>query len=240
MTKFIKIGVLCFVAFIGYSLISDILGPEKMLRYLENKYDKEFVIENLEDLTLAERTSDKLIAHPKGEKDLPFLVYYDNQDTYLLSIWEQEVKEELTSAMENIFGFEVPFNVSILMRNDMYDMSHFDMSFSDYVKDVNQSGFLIIVLALPSIYEPEDYADEIYQVFQLLELYGMDSYSVSTGFVDDDFDTEEYLRTAGISNIGWSNFYKGVKGHLIINDLSKIETLSDIIDNYQENTYYES
>ena len=134
--------------------------------------------------------------------------------------------------MESILGEDSLFNVIIRMPHEKYNMSHFNMGFTEYIQNINNNGFLTIIIAVPSIYNVTDYLDKIHQIYKLVATYGMNSYSVSVGFVNSNFDSEEHLRTAGISNIGWSDFKSGVKGYLIINDLSNIEISSDIINEY--------
>lgn len=212
--------------------------PQRVLDYLQEKYDEEFVIENFEQMSVSEYGSDKLIVHPKGKEDLPFLICESEEweeefyDTYLLAIWEKQLKEELTTTMENILGDDSLFNVIIRTPHEKYNMSHFNMEFTEYIKNINNYGILTIIVAMPSIYDVTDCLDKIYQIYKLVETYGMDTYSVSVGFVDDNFDSEEYLRTAGINNIDWSNFKSDIKGYVTINNFSKIETSADIINEY--------
>ncbi|MCA1320428.1 hypothetical protein LC085_10955 [Bacillus tianshenii] len=212
-------------------------AENKFLSHLEEKYNEEFEVENVKEgsIIFSEMYGkDKALVHPKGNEELVFLAgeyrkTEEKYDNYVLAKWGEELKAELKEDMESELP-NSPYKVSIMAADDTYDASMLDKPFSDYVKE-NKNIMIMLTIGVYTSGEPklEEYSQGIYNMYQKLKEYGTDSYAISVGFVDESEDITDYIRTANINNIAWSNLDAKVYGDISFDERSNPENPSSSI-----------
>ncbi|WP_417898824.1 hypothetical protein ABN702_22590 [Bacillus haimaensis] len=209
-------------------------AENKFLSHLEEKYNEDFEVENVKEgsIIFSEMYGkDKALIHPKGNEDLVFLAgeyrkteeIYDN---YILAKWGEELKAELKEEMERELP-NSPYKVSIMAADDTYDATMLDKPFSEYVKE-NKNIMIMLTVGVYTTKAPdvERYSQGIFKMYQKLKGYGTNSYAISVGFVDESEDITDYIRTANINNIAWSNLDAKVYGEISFDDRSNPENPS--------------
>jgi hypothetical protein len=203
-------------------------AENKILSHVEKTYNEEFEVEHVEkgSILFSEMYGkDKAIIHPKGNKDLVFLAgeyrssdgeYYD---TYVLSLWGEELKESLKGIMEQELPGS-PYKVTVLAADETYNASMANMSFKQYVETNREKLLIMVTVGVYTSGEPnvENYSQGIYNIYQELGKLGADGYALSVGFVDESEDISDYIRTANVNNIAWSNLDADVYGDISIDE----------------------
>ena len=71
-------------------------------------------------------------------------------------------------------------------------------------------------------------------MLQELKTLNVQSYGVTVGFVGQDADITDYIRTSNVNNLQWSNLNAKVYGTIMVDDLAKITEPSQVEDYYEE------
>lgn len=192
---------------------------EKAIQYLEEKYDKEFeVMYAKEGSKLFEDLygGDLITVHPKGEPEIVFTIQEDGDefiDLYLPAKWANELQQKLEDQISSEFPPGTPFKV--ILRNTGNDESLKNKSVEEILTTSKNVGVSIIA-GIKTSREPDvnQYSQGIYNVFNLLKDLDTRQYVLSVGFVDESEDIDEYINTAYINNLPWSNLDAKVYGEV--------------------------
>ena len=214
-------------------------AENKFLSHLEKKYNEDFEVENVKkgSIIFSELYGkDKALVYPKGNEELVFLAgeyrkteeIYDN---YVLAKWGEELKAELKEEMEMELP-NSPYKVSIMAADKTYDVTMLDKPFLEYVEENNKNILIMLTVGVYTSKDPEveRYSQGIFNMYQKLKGYGTNSYAISIGFVDESEDITEYIRTANINNIAWSNLDAKVYGEISFDERSNPENPSPNIN----------
>lgn len=204
-------------------------AESKFLSHLEKKYNEDFEVENVKEgsIIFSEMYGkDKALVHPKGNNELVFLAgeYLKTEeiyDNYVLAKWGEEIKADIKGEMEKELP-NSPYKVSIMAADDTYDASMQDKPFLEYVEENNNNVLIMLTVGVYTTEEPElaTFSQGIYNLYQKLKEYGTESYAISVGFVDESEDITDYIRTANINNIAWSNLDAKVYGEISFDERS--------------------
>lgn len=203
-------------------------SEDRILSHLEATYNEEFEIEHVDEgnwLFPEMYGRDKAIVHPKGNEELVFLSgeYRNNEgeyyDTYVLAKWGEELKASLKPLMEKELPGS-PYKVNVYATNGTYDASMIDKPFQEFIENNRKEVTLVIVAGVYTSGEPdiERYKESFYNIYQEMQKYGAEYYTIDAGFVEKSEDITDYIRTAGINNIAWSNLKGKVYGQLNIDE----------------------
>ncbi|MFS0821678.1 hypothetical protein [Bacillus sp. 1P02SD] len=192
---------------------------EKAIQYLEEKYGKEFeVMWSKEGSKLFEDLygGDLITVHPKGEPEIVFTIQEDGDeyvDLYLPAKWANELQKKVEDQIASEFPPETRFKV--ILRNTGNDESLKNQSVEEILKTGKNVGVSIIA-GIKTSGQPDvnQYSQGIYNVFNLLKGLDTKQYVLSVGFVDESEDIDEYINTAYINNIPWSNLDAKVYGEV--------------------------
>lgn len=217
-------------------------AENKLLSHVESTYDEEFEIENVKkgSIVFPEMYGkDKAIVHPKGNEELVFLAgeYRDNDgeyyETYVLAKWGEELKISLKSIMEQELPGS-PFKVKVYAKNGTYDASMVDTPFQDYIEKNSKNVRIMITVGIYTDKEPDvsKYSQSIYNIYQEISRYGAERYGVAVGFVQEKEDISDYIRTANVNNIPWSNLDADVYGYLSIDERVNPDNHNPRVDKY--------
>lgn len=120
-------ALILLVGFVFYWTVgggNKMSAQAKMATYLENKYGKEFVVENyrVEGSGIGVEGDPTADAYPKTEPDLKFLIWdrgkfhlgnHAYSDGYVAALWQNEEKERLANALQQTLGYLPEFSVEI-------------------------------------------------------------------------------------------------------------------------------
>ncbi|MCS0543658.1 hypothetical protein NXY55_27175, partial [Aeromonas veronii] len=103
----------------------------------------------------------------------------------------------------------------VILRNTGNDDSLKNNSVEEILTTSKNVGVSIIA-GIKTSGEPDvnQYSQGIYNVFNLLKDLGTRQYVLSVGFVDESEDIDEYINTAYINNLPWSNLDAKVYGEV--------------------------
>jgi hypothetical protein len=221
--------VLLILFIISSVVVSGCMNAEnKILSYVEKTYNEEFEVEHVEKgsiLFSGMYGKDKAIIHPKGNKDLVFLAgeYRNNEgnyyDTYVMAKWGEELKTSLKGTMEQELAGS-PYKVTVLAEKGTYDASMLDMPFRKFVESNPDNVRIIVTTAIYTQGKPdaESYSRGIYNIYQDLKNLGAERYTLAIGFADESDEITDYIRTANVNNISWSNVDADVYGEINIDE----------------------
>ncbi|GHH98743.1 hypothetical protein [Neobacillus kokaensis] len=219
-------------------------SPETaIVDYLEKTYHEKFEVEKFKKgSTFLKKMygSDKIIAHPKGKPEYVFLAGEDRNhegeyyDTYVLSKWEYELTKKFEKDIRQIVPGDFEYRVLLYVEKSKYDSSMKDMSVFDYFSKKNNDAEVVINIAAksPNPPKPEEYYEPVYRLLHLLGKLGVEAYDVSIGFVDSKDDVTDYIRTASINNVPWSNLDAKVYGTIVVDNIANITDPSQIEEYY--------
>lgn len=204
-------------------------SEDRILSHLEGAYNEEFTIEHLKKgsrLFPGMYGRDKAIVHPKENEELVFLAgeYRNSEgeyyDTYVLAKWGGELKDSLKGMMEKELPGS-PYNVYIRAEDGTYDPSMLDTPFKDYL-ELSKDISIVLIAGIYTLEEPDvdHYNQSIYNIYHKLKSYGTDRYVVSVGFIDESEDVSDYIRTASVNNIAWTNLDAEVYGYIVFDERS--------------------
>jgi hypothetical protein len=220
-------------------------SENKVLGYLESRYDQDFVVESTkkESVFFSEiYGEDKVFLHPKGQQEIVFLVQESNQqngdywDNYLLAKWAEELKSELETDVKKELPSSTEFKVLLEASPDSFNQTMKKLSVHEYLNTVSNEAFVVLKIGIKTEGKPNinQYAEGILNLYKRIKNLNLEQYIISVGFVDASEDISDYLRTSYVNNIAWSNLDAKVYGDINleenIDDISK----EYIIDNYQE------
>ncbi len=222
LQKRVVLFLLLFILIIGGTgcmSSSSASTEEKAIQYLEDKYDKEFeVMYAKEGSKLFEDLygGDLITVHPKGEPEIVFTIQEDGDefvDLYLPAKWANELQQKLEDQIANEFPPGTLYKV--ILRNTGNDESLKNNSVEEILTTSKNVGVSIIA-GIKTSGEPDvnQYSQGIYNVFNLLKDLGTRQYVLSVGFVDESEDIDEYINTAYINNLPWSNLDAKVYGEV--------------------------
>jgi hypothetical protein len=222
-------AIVLFLFMISLIGVTGCMNAEnKILSHVESTYNEEFEVENVKkgSIIFSEMYGkDKAIVYPKGNNELVFLAgeYRNNEgeyyDTYVPAKWGEELKSSLKGIMEQELPGS-PFKVTVHVDNGTYDSSMIEMPFNEFIKDHAENVRIMITTPIYTSGEPEvgKYSQSIFNVYQELKNLGAESYTLAIGFVDESEDVSDYIRTANINNIAWSNLDAKVYGEVNIDE----------------------
>lgn len=202
---------------------------DKVLNYLEDKYHQKFEIEGVKKGSLFFSQmygGDKVTVHSKENPEIVFLVEEDSEengvyyDNYVLAKWAEELKGKLAADIEKELPPGSPYKILVYVAPDKYDKSMVNMDFEDYLNNVNRDFKIVVKVGIKTAGEPDVnlYNQNIFNLYNLVKKLGTERYAVSVGFVDRADNISDYIRTAYVNNIPWSNLKARVFGEIILND----------------------
>ncbi|WP_186580069.1 hypothetical protein [Aquibacillus kalidii] len=242
-TIFILILLILLMGVTG--CMSEVSSQEAILTYLEEKYDEKFEVEAFKEGSDAFKQmygADKVIVHPEGKPEHVFLAgeyrehdgkYYDN---YILSIWSDELTKHFEKEISEILtGVDYEYRILLYVVGEKYDKTMIEMSVFDYLANVNHDADIILNLAVKENQRPniDEYSNEIYDLYKLINSTNTESNSVSIGFVDKSTDVKDYIRTSAVNNVPWSNMIGKMYGTLAVHKQFEISDSSQIAEYYQ-------
>lgn len=234
-------AIVLFLFMISLIGVTGCMNAEnKILSHVESTYDEEFEVENVKkgSIIFSEMYGkDKAIVHPKGNKEMVFLAgeYRDDEgkyyDSYVLSKWGEELKASLQNVMKEELS-ESPFKVVVYAKTGTYDASMIDTPFSEFIEKNREHVRIMVVAAIHTDREPDvdNYSDGIYNIYKEVSQLGAERYGVSVGFVDKSEDILDYIRTANVNNIAWSNLDAKLYGYLSIDERVNPENQNPRVD----------
>ncbi|WP_222599449.1 hypothetical protein [Aquibacillus kalidii] len=223
-------------------------SQEAILAYLEEKYDEKFEVEAFKEGSEAFKQmygADKVIVHPEGKPEHVFLAgedrdhegeYYDN---YVLSIWQDELTKHYKEEISKILaGIDYRYRV-LLYTQDGYDSSFKEMSVFNYLENGHNDSSLIINVAILTSKAPSlnEYSEQILQLNKLANTANTKPAGVSIGFVDQEVDVTDYIRTSAVNNVQWSNMIGKVYGQITIDNrlnITNSNQLSEYFETFEE------
>jgi hypothetical protein len=110
-----------------------------------------------------------------------------------------------------------------------------DMPFQEFIENNRKEVRLVIVAGVYTDGAPdvESYKQSFYNIYQEMQKYGAEDYTIDAGFVEKSEDISDYIRTAGVNNIAWSNLKAKVYGQLNIDErLNPKNADPDIAEEY--------
>jgi hypothetical protein len=220
-------------------------SEDKILSYLEETYKESFEVEVFnEGSTMLKNMygGDDMIVHPKGKPEHVFLAGEDRDregnyyDTYVLSKWAYELTKKLEPEINTLFPEAADYRALMYVEEGKYDPSMMDMSVYDYFEKVNRDAFVVVTMAIKTANPPtvSEYNEAVFQMLQELKTLNVQSYGVTVGFVEQDADMADYIRTSQVNNLQWSNLKSKVYGTIMVDDLAKITEPSQVEDYYEE------
>lgn len=206
-----------------------ISSESKVLEKLEEKYDQKFSIEGVKEgskMFWQMYGKDKLTVHPEGNPEVVFLAQEDSDnkdvinDNYVPAKWAEELKTKLSAEIEKELPPGTPYKVLLRIAPDQYDHTMANMSFDEYLKGSNKDISVVLVAGIQTPGEPEvsQYNESIYNLFQVMKSVGSETYTVSIGFVNENENVSDYVRTSLVNNIAWTNLKAKVYGEVNIDD----------------------
>lgn len=199
-------------------------SEEKALRYLEDKYDKEFEVMWVKD--------ELVTVHPKGEPDVIFTVHVDDEEyveTYLPAKWSQELQEKLKADIKK----ELPPNTEfkLVLSKTNFNESMADISVDGLLEQNKDMGVdLVVGIKTPGEPNIKQYSQGIYNLYNLLKSIGLENYLISVGFVNESEDISEFIKTSYVNNMAWSNLDGTVYGELGIDERHDPDNPSALIE----------
>ena len=73
-----------------------------------------------------------------------------------------------------------------------------------------------------------------FKCYRSLKTLNVQFYGVTVGFVEEDADMADYIRTSQVNNLQWSNLTNKVYGTIMVDNLAKITEPSQVEDYYEE------
>ncbi|MFK9090275.1 hypothetical protein ACJEBI_02100 [Bacillus salipaludis] len=216
----------------------------KILNNIEDKYGEKFVVEGKKEgsvLFPEMYGKDKIFVHPEGKPELIFEAgQSDSQDgkhydTYIPALWGAELTASLKDKLADQLPKDSLYKVYIDVAGSKYDVSMKEMSAYDYIKNVNKNFMVVLEVAIKTSGEPNlaEYQDGLYQSFEMIKNLQTKYYSLSVGFVDPSEDISDYIRTANVNNLPWSNLKAKVYGHILVDEHVNINSPDELISNYE-------
>ncbi|MFS0779901.1 hypothetical protein ABC255_28460 [Neobacillus sp. 3P2-tot-E-2] len=245
ITKKVQSILLPFVLLIGVTgCMNGKSSEDKILSYLEETYKESFEVEVFnEGSTMLKNMygGDDMIVHPKGKPEHVFLAGEDRDhegkyfDTYVLSKWAYELTKKLEPKINTLFPGVADYRALMYVEDGKYDPSMKDMSVYDYFAKVNRDADVIVTMAIKTATPPtvSEYNEAVYQMLQELKTLNVQSYGVTVGFVEQDADMADYIRTSQVNNLQWSNLKSKVYGTIMV------DSFANITDSKQIEQYYE-
>jgi hypothetical protein len=202
---------------------------DKVLTYLEDKYNQKFEIEGVKKgskFFSQMYGGDKVTVHLKNNPEIVFLVEEDSEengvyyDNYILAKWAEELKRTLTPDIEKQLPPGSPFKILVYIAPDNYKESMVNMSFAKYLTENKNEVDVVLMAGIKTSGSPDinQYSEGVYNLYNLLMNQGFEQYTVSIGFVDDSEDITDFIRTAYVNNIEWSNLKARVYGEVNIDE----------------------
>ncbi|MBT2678667.1 hypothetical protein J7E38_06600 [Bacillus sp. ISL-35] len=243
MKKWIKLtAVILFVVMGGAGCMS---SESKVMEHLEEKYGEKFEIESIKEGSVIFPEmygKDKVIAFPDGKSELVFLagesrskddVYYD---TYPLSKWSAELDKKYKDKILEQFGKEIEYKTIVSAERDTYDSIKGNISFDEFMQKGIENVDVTIDIAVKTAGEPnvEEYYEPVYNLLNMLKEENTEYYGIAVGFVDESEDISDYIRTANVNNLPWSNLDAKVYGAILVDNLREINSPQDIADYYEK------
>jgi hypothetical protein len=198
---------------------------DKVLTYLEDKYNQEFEIEGVKKgSTFFSQMygGDKVTVHLKNNPEIVFLVQEDSEengvyyDNYILAKWAEELKGKLAPEIEKELPPGSPYKVILYIAPEKYKSSMIGMTIENYIKEVTKDFSIVLIAGIKTDGKPElnRFSEGIYNLYQIFSTLGPERYTVSVGFVDESLDIKNYIRTSYVNNIAWSNLKGKVYGEV--------------------------
>jgi len=217
---------------------------DQVVQYVEEKYNQEFEVETVKEGSkfLADLYGkDKVVLHPKGNADIVFVaqehskkknVFFDN---YVAARWGEELKAELAPQIEQHIPADSEYKVLVYINSTKFDDSMINMSLQEFMGEVDNNVRVVLDVGIKTAGEPDvsEYSEGITNLYDLVKNLGTAQYTVSVGFVDASEDISEYIRTAYVNNIPWTNLDAKVYGDVNIDDRYESVSPEDVVENYQ-------
>jgi hypothetical protein len=244
ITKKVQSILLALVLLIGVTGCMK-SSEDKIITHLEKTYDEKFEVEVFNEGSTFFKNmygADEVIVHPNGKPEHVFLAGEDRDhegkyfDTYVLSKWAYELTKKLEPEINTLFPEAADYRALIYVEEGKYDPSMMDMSVYDYFEKVNRDAFVVVTMAIKTANPPtvSEYNEAVFQMLQELKNLNVQSYGVTVGFVEQDADMADYIRTSQVNNLQWSNLKSKVYGTIMVDDLAKITEPSQVEDYYEE------
>lgn len=221
-------------------------SEKTMLDYLENKYGKEFVVDQFigSSVLSSQYGSDKVIVHVKDNENIVFEAgqinnknggYYDD---YILSKLGNDLFVDFETIISNKVNnkYDYYYN-TLLFSYNIPENTDLDMKVYDYIAKNKENIKVELVMAIKTDGSPnlQEYKQSIYELYNILSGLETESFQVCIGLVDknNSDNLEAYIRTYKVNNVLWSNLDEKVYGVININENDTIESVEDI-----QNYYY--
>ncbi|UFT99206.1 hypothetical protein KO561_18835 [Radiobacillus kanasensis] len=201
---------------------------EKVLSYLEDKYNKEFEIEySKEGSELFPKMygGDNYVVHPKDNNEIVFSVEAlpDESgfaDGYTTANWAYELenfnKEAIDRYLPELSEFKIMLRASPGIITENVDSKEIDALIKESPEEF--TVILKTVVRTSNIPNVQEYSDAIYKLFNLVKGLKAKDYIVTVGFVDSESNISDYIRTANVNNISWENLDAKVYGFVTLDN----------------------
>ncbi|ADU31799.1 hypothetical protein [Evansella cellulosilytica] len=216
---------------------------EKMLQYLEETYNEEFEIEFVGSqggMFSSTPKRDTAVAHLKQDPTIVFSVVEGKvQETYndgfLLANMGKKLEIQLAEEIEQNIPEGAQYRVYVRTYDGSFEERMKDPK--EFIEIVNGNLSIELIVSIKVENDPDLnlYSEGIYNLYELVKGLGAQRYITSIGFVDENEDITEFIRTSYTNNIGWQNLNNKVYGVIILDHRFSEETsdINTIIERYR-------
>ncbi|ADU31798.1 hypothetical protein [Evansella cellulosilytica] len=242
----IRLLLLILITIIGGAGCTGKSTEEKMLQYLEETYNEEFEIEFVNKggggLFSSTSSSENAVAHLKDDPNVVFTVRENKDktsynDSYLLARWGRELEKKFSQKIENELPGNADYRIFIHSGVGTFDKTMVDYDPEEFIEVVNGDLSIELKVSIKVPHEPDLnlYSEGIYNLFQMIQSLGSRRYLFSIGFVDENEDTTEFIRTSFTNNIGWRSLNRKVYGTINLDHRfsEEIRNSNDVVERYK-------
>ena len=218
------------------------MGSEnKVINHLEEKYGEKFVVEGKKEgsLLFTDYGKDKFFLYPEGKPELIFSAgevkskkaqFYDG---YINALWGAELTQNLNDELKGVLPEDSEFKIFVTAPVD--DVSMRNTSIYDYIENVSKDVIVHLVIGVKTENEPNisEYSEDLFKAFEVMRNLQTKYYSLSAGFVGKNEDISDYIRTADVNNVPWSNLKGEVYGELFVDDRLELQGPEELINHYE-------
>lgn len=197
---------------------------DKMIRYVEEKYGESFEIEEFDNgstLFADLYGGDKLLAHPAGMEDRPFLIY-DNSPDYPYS--DDYVQASLSCEFTDIHKSEIEqmdssreraVKLSFLGTNTPEDFSPATLSAETFNLDLNYDARIYVDVAVNTEpgYGVQEDTEFLFNLYNYMKKITERDFIILVAYIKPDRfeDAKEIIRVTHAVNLSWSLLEDGVQ-----------------------------
>lgn len=168
---------------------------EEIVRYLENKYDQEFVVvrETKYNYELGEFS---LIAHPKGNKRVTFVGYKSKNrgffDTYPVALWSKQSEDEIKPLINQLYPARErwEFTSDVGTNDSLYeDLDHKNLpDYQEIRKRHPDKMRSIVLIVLFKDFNESNKDEELEKAFRLIQFFrekGIQRFELEIAFYEE-------------------------------------------------------